>query len=346
VSDVSMMYYMFSNAVAFDQDLSEWNISNVENMTGMFEGATLSVANYNALLHSWENQSLTPNVVFDGGNSKYSCDAIIARFNLTEEPNNWLVTDGGLFDIAFTPVNSNLELISADCSVQSLTIPMAFHNCGGMISATTQTEFPITSTQTVIWSYNDGAGNISTQEQQVLILDEINPTILCPSNFVSMADDLTQTYTVYDDRLLPTDFWDNCNVAFVTNSYNSDVQLNGAVFNLGTTNVVGTIQDGAGLQNTCSFEVTINEYSDIESFENLIYFDLYPNPSNGEFIIEGDNLQNYSSVIITDALGRNVNQTGIDASKISINLSNQNPGMYFIEIRGDQNSVFEKIVVE
>jgi surface protein len=84
---------------------------------------------------------------------------------------------------------------------------------------------------------------------------------------------------------------------------------------------------------------------DVDDGENVV-FSIYPNPTTALVSIEANNLQNYSTIIISDALGRIVNQSDIAASKISIDLSNQNPGMYFVEIRGEQNSVFEKIVVE
>ena len=40
-SNVTTMVDMFSNATAFNQDLSSWNTSNVTNMNGMFYKASL-----------------------------------------------------------------------------------------------------------------------------------------------------------------------------------------------------------------------------------------------------------------------------------------------------------------
>jgi surface protein len=39
-SGVTSIIYMFKNAVAFNQDISSWNVSSVPDLTGMFEGAT------------------------------------------------------------------------------------------------------------------------------------------------------------------------------------------------------------------------------------------------------------------------------------------------------------------
>ncbi|MBG7611626.1 DUF285 domain-containing protein, partial [Polaribacter sp. BAL334] len=70
-ASVTNMFAMFNNAIAFDQDLSAWNIENVTDLTNMFNNATLSDSNYEALLISWNAQSLQPNLNFSGGNSQY-----------------------------------------------------------------------------------------------------------------------------------------------------------------------------------------------------------------------------------------------------------------------------------
>ncbi|GAA4884668.1 hypothetical protein GCM10023311_03910 [Flaviramulus aquimarinus] len=94
VGNVTNMQWMFLNAISFNQDIGNWNVSNILNATGMFEGATLSVVNYDALLIGWDAQNLNPNVTFDGGNSKY-CAGESARINMVAN-DNWTITDGGL----------------------------------------------------------------------------------------------------------------------------------------------------------------------------------------------------------------------------------------------------------
>lgn len=85
----------FQGCTALDQDFSSWPIVNITDATSMFDGVTLSTANYNALLISWAAQSVQPNVTFNGGNSHYSGAGVAARAVLTGSPNNWTITDGG-----------------------------------------------------------------------------------------------------------------------------------------------------------------------------------------------------------------------------------------------------------
>ena len=94
LSKVIDMSAMFLDS-QFDNDISEWNVSNVKNMNAMFRGVTLSTENYDALLNAWSLLNLQKNVVFDGGNSKYSSNSKEARDRLMNDF-NWTVTDGGL----------------------------------------------------------------------------------------------------------------------------------------------------------------------------------------------------------------------------------------------------------
>jgi len=72
-------------------------VSSVTNMSYMFYGVTLSTANYNSLLMGWASQDVQSGVPFHGGNSNYSSGAAAdARAVLTDEPNNWVITDGGI----------------------------------------------------------------------------------------------------------------------------------------------------------------------------------------------------------------------------------------------------------
>ena len=94
VSAVTNMSNMFDGASAFNQDLNLWDVTSVTNMSSMFNSITLSTANYDALLIGWSAQNVQSNIVFGGGNSQYSSTSQTARDNLIQTF-GWTVTDGG-----------------------------------------------------------------------------------------------------------------------------------------------------------------------------------------------------------------------------------------------------------
>jgi surface protein len=95
MTGVEQYHNMFKSAVAFDQDLSSWDVTSATNLTDMFAGATLSTANYDALLTGWYAQGVPSGLTFSGGNSTYSMSAATARYDMVTD-DTWTITDGGL----------------------------------------------------------------------------------------------------------------------------------------------------------------------------------------------------------------------------------------------------------
>lgn len=75
-----------------------------------------------------------------------------------------------------------LPTITGQCSA-SATPPTATSSCTGSAIGTTPTVFPITTqgTTIVIWTYNDGNGNTSTQNQTIIVDDTITPVADLPT---------------------------------------------------------------------------------------------------------------------------------------------------------------------
>ncbi len=156
------------------------------------------------------------------------------------------VTVGTVPDVtAPVPDVTNLPNVTGQCSATVTVTPTATDNCSGSVTGSTLD--PLTySTQgtfTVHWSYDDGHGNISTQNQTVIVDDITNPVLNnCPLSF-SSCNPVTWT---------PPTATDNCGSATVNGSHTP-----GTNFPPGTTTVTYTADDGNGNASQCSFDVTV-----------------------------------------------------------------------------------------
>ncbi|MEO1030593.1 MAG: BspA family leucine-rich repeat surface protein, partial [Bacteroidota bacterium] len=125
VSNVEWMMGMFYDAESFDQDLGSWDISSLNTALLMFFNATLSTANYDALLMGWSTldtdageTEIPTNLYFDGGNSQY-CLGEDAR-NLLIGTYDWEIDDSGLSCSAYDFV-TRWETTSTN---QTITLPI------------------------------------------------------------------------------------------------------------------------------------------------------------------------------------------------------------------------------
>ena len=86
--------------------------------------------------------------------------------NISNQTQNVIVDD------MTDPVIPVLADVTGECSAM-VTAPTTTDNCSGTITGTTSTVFPITTqgTTVVVWSFDDGNGNVVTSNQNVIIED-------------------------------------------------------------------------------------------------------------------------------------------------------------------------------
>ena len=76
-----------------------------------------------------------------------------------------------LMDVtAPVPEVNPLPALTGECMVNMPAAPTATDNCdAGIITGTTTTNFPVTATSVITWTYEDNEGNMATQTQQVTL---------------------------------------------------------------------------------------------------------------------------------------------------------------------------------
>ena len=119
---------------------------------------------------------------------------------------------------------------------------------------------------TVIWTVTDIAGNSSTCQFQVNVIDNQAPSITCVTGgpFTVPSNSGTCTYT-QTSNAWNASASDLCagtvSVSYTLSGASSGTgtTLNGQTFNSGTTQVMWTAIDAAGNTSTCSFNVTVTD---------------------------------------------------------------------------------------
>jgi surface protein len=91
VSNINDLESMFEGATSFNQNLSSWDVSNVEYMAGMFDNSGMSRRNYDQTLIGWEAlPSLQPDVNIGLSGLSYCVGATAHAALITDY--NWIFT--------------------------------------------------------------------------------------------------------------------------------------------------------------------------------------------------------------------------------------------------------------
>uniref|UniRef100_UPI00248FCC6E HYR domain-containing protein n=1 Tax=Aquimarina aggregata TaxID=1642818 RepID=UPI00248FCC6E len=128
-------------------------------------------------------------------------------------------------------------------------------------------------TTTVTWTVSDNAtpSNTGTVTFDVVVTDNENPTISCPSNITQDVDNGGDSSVTVSGISAPV-YSDNCAVTKLTYELSGATiaapqvsginELSSSNFNLGTTTVTYIVEDAAGNTETCDFLVTVNALPD------------------------------------------------------------------------------------
>ncbi len=243
-----------------------------------------------------------------------------ASGNSSTQTQNVIIADA----TAPVPNLGTLPTVTNACEV-SLTAPSATDNCEGSITGTTSTTFPITTQGTTIvtWTFNDGNGNTSTQNQTVVVTN-INATTTASIDGVTLTSDITgDSYQ-----------WINCNgnipIAGETDA-NYTATTNGSYAVI--------VTDGACVDTSACAAVTS------VSLNTLIvdHLKLFPNPTHdGHFNLTFDG--EIHSIIVMDLTGREI-PVEVDLQAGSVDASNLSNGKYLVRIDTNQGILITEIII-
>lgn len=141
---------------------------------------------------------------------------------------------------SITPDLVSLPDLTDECAVSLPTAPTATNNCSGVATGIPDVTFPIATqgTTVVTWTYDDGAGNVTTQTQNVIINDQTNPV----PDLVSLPDLNDQCEVI---SLIAPTATDNC-AGTITGTHDAILPITAS----GTTVVTWTFDDGNGNLST------------------------------------------------------------------------------------------------
>ena len=233
------------------------------------------------------------------------------------------------------PVEASLSALTGECSVTMAmamaAAPTATDNCdAGSITGTTDaSSFPITTTSTITWTYEDSEGNTTTQEQQVTLMDVTGPA---PEEDLLLALTGECSVTMVMAMAAAPTATDNCDVGTITGTTD-------AIFPItADATITWTFTDEAGNVTTQEQQVTLNCTPPPLGVEEEPGISMYPNPSEGSLAFSTANYGSLSVKIyrIDGALVF----AGIARDNTPINIETLAAGSYVVQAATNGTTVF------
>lgn len=199
----------------------------------------------------------------------------------------------------------------------------------------------LTAPMTVMYSPLDNSTNIPTNANLVLTFNEViqkgsGNIIIKEAGSVTQLIDVAGSNVTITNNVVTIDGSD-----FTENSIVNIEMAAGVFKDIANNNY-------AGIADALTWNFTIGGVTSIK--ENLkTGFTIYPNPTNGNFLVKWNSYpaQN-TELIVTNCLGQTIlkNKLSSSISQMNIDLSMEEKGIYFIEIKTDQTVTRKKIILQ
>jgi hypothetical protein len=134
-----------------------------------------------------------------------------------------------------------------------------------------------------------------------------------------------------------------------TGNNSQSIDLFGDVLGLGTTEVFVTVDEGGCTAVSNSFILTVDACAGIAEL-GALSIDIYPNPSNGQIVIDVAGETDGLNISILDINGKLIQSEQIGkvttGVRKAIDLRNVSKGMYFIKLDDGKDAVTQKLVIQ
>ena len=190
--------------------------------------------------------NISPSITSCGATGNQTVNVDAAQCNYTQAGNAWNAT------------------ATDNCTVSSIVATLSGATTASGLTTLAGVDFNI-GTTTVLWTVTDGVGNSSTCTFNVIVVDNVLPSISsCGAtgnqtvNVDAAQCNFTQTGSAWN--AIATD---NCTVSTTLATLSGATTASGLTtlvgvdFNIGTTTVLWTVTDGVGNVSTCTFDVTV-----------------------------------------------------------------------------------------
>ena len=200
----------------------------------------------------------------------------------------------------------------------------------------------------VIWTADDGNGNVLTCTATITVIDTEKPVIICPedqTHFLENGDTLWEVPDFYANG--EASATDNCTASDML-IVTQDPEV-GTLLPEGVYTVTMTAKDESSNIGVCYFELTIETLLGVGdnelTIENII---LYPNPSKDYVIIGNPQSLLLNKAVIydlNDRIVKTIDLRGMGIEK-TIDVSRLAAAPYNIIIYGDQGSIIKRMIKE
>lgn len=225
--------------------------------------------------------------------------------------------------------------------------------CEGSLVSFGTTEIFTGSNPSYDWTVNGNSVSSDSVYTTTTLADGDVVQVVIASDYACVTDTnaMSQTISMVVNAV-PSQPTISVDVDILTSSadFNNQWQFNGAdisgavnktyQFTQNGSYTVYVVENGCGSDTSNAFVVTNAGLEEVDMYQSL---KVYPNPTNGKFILEMDVVEAQNGVI-TDLNGKVISSFDLNGKSNSIDISSLEAGVYLVKVNTPQRSLVARIV--